>query len=168
MRGTYGLLALLAFSMLGSCTAEPEKKEVVEEAKPPVAATTPEPQAKAQRITLAASPLNGTKWRVEITPKGAEIPWYVDQVRFEDGNFTSAIFARKGFSTSPYTLTEKGGGPLIWEATQTSETEGTLSWRGELEGDSMKGTVIGEQPDGKVVNHTFTGRKVTEPPAPKP
>jgi hypothetical protein len=105
---------------------------------------------------------------VEITPKGAEIPWYVDQFRFEDGNFTSVIFARRGFSTSRYTFTEQGGGPLIWEATQTSETEGTLSWRGELEGDSMKGTVIGEQPDRTVVNHTFTGRKVTEPPAPKP
>lgn len=132
MRGMYGLIGLVVFSMLGG-------------------------------IALAASPLDGTQWRVELTPKGATIPFHVDRVRFEEGNFTSAIFAPKGFSMSRYTLTEKTGG-AVWTTTQKSPTEGTLSWRGELKGESMNGTLSWEQPDGKIESYTFTGRKVTEPP----
>ena len=115
-------------------------------------------------VALAASPLDETQWRLEITAKGAEIPKYIDRARFHKGIFTSAIFERKGFLTSRYTVTKKEGGSIVWEVTQTSEAEGTLSWRGELKGDAMTGTLRWTQTDRTVVNHTFTGK----PPAPKP
>ncbi len=114
-------------------------------------------------VAIAASVLDGTKWRVEMTPKGSAIPQYIDRALFQDGNFTSVIFERKGFLTSRYTVTEKEGSLIVWEVTQTSEPEGTLSWRGELQGDAMTGTLRWIQADGTVVNHTFTGK----PPAPK-
>lgn len=128
-------------------------------------------------MALAASPLDGTQWRVEITPKGAEIPHYIDRLGFKEGKFTSVIFERKGFLSSPYTLTDKKGGPIVWEVKQKSEAEGDLSWQGELKGDAMSGTVSWKQADGTVVDHTFTGSpakeepptpEVTEPPAPEP
>ena len=112
-------------------------------------------------VALAESPLDGTEWRLEITPKGAEIPFYIDWVRFEDGNFTSVIFERKGFLTSRYTLTEKGDGPIVWEVKQKSETEGDLSWRGEPQEDAMTGTLRWTQADGTVIDHTLTGNKGT-------
>ena len=128
-------------------------------------------------VALAASPLDGTQWRVEITPKDSEIPHHIDRLRFEKGKFTSIIFERKGFLTVPYTLTGKVGGPIAWKATQKSDTNGDLSWRGELQGDAMKGTLVWKQPDGTVINHSFIGSRakeepfapeVTQPPAPKP
>ena len=127
-------------------------------------------------VALGAPPLDGTQWRVEITPKDSEIPHDIDRLRFENGKFTSVIFERKGFLTVPYTLTGKVGGPNAWEAGQKSDTNGELSWHGELQGDAMKGTLVWKQPDGTVINHSFIGSqakeeppaKVTQPPAPKP
>lgn len=136
MRGMYGLMGLVAFSMLGS-------------------------------VALAASPLDGTRWRIQMITPSIKAP-SEDQVHFEKGKFTSPLFEPKGFSASHYTLTEEKGAPLIWETMQTSETEGTLSWRGELGGDTMRGVASWQKSDGTVVNYSFTGRKVAEPPAPKP
>jgi hypothetical protein len=128
-------------------------------------------------VALAASPLEETRWRVEITPKGSEIPHHIDRLRFENGKFTSVIFERKGFLTVPYTPTGKVGGPIAWEARQKSDTDGDLSWHGEVQGDAMKGTLVWKQPNGTVINHSFIGSRVkeeplapeaTQPPAPKP
>ncbi|MBI2998838.1 MAG: hypothetical protein HYY46_10400 [Deltaproteobacteria bacterium] len=143
MRGMYGLIGLVVFSMLGG-------------------------------IALAASPLDGTQWRLQMTTPSVKAP-SENHVRFEKGKFNSPLFQPKGFPPSNYTLTEQKGAPLIWETMQTSATEGTLSWRGELEGDTMRGLASWRKPDGTVVNYTFSGRKVvespanvTKPPAPKP
>jgi len=105
---------------------------------------------------FAASPLDGTEWSIKMTTPSAE-----DQIRFEEGRFISPLFEPKGFSTSYVTLTEKEGRPLIWETMQTSENQGTLSWRGDVESDTMRGVVSWVKPDGKVVNRTFAGHKVT-------
>lgn len=117
-------------------------------------------------VALAASPLDGTQWHVKLTTATVRTP-SEDRIRFEKGRFTSPLFQPKGFSTSNYTLTEEKGGPVIWETMQTSETEGTLSWRGELGGETMRGVASWRKPDGTVVNYTFAGSKVVEPAAPK-
>src|SRR2546422_11145656 len=120
-------------------------------------------------VALAASPLDGTQWRIKLTTATVKTP-SEDRIRFEKGRFTSPLFQPKGFPTSNYTLTEEKGGPVIWETMQTSKTEGTLSWRGELGGETMRGVASWRKPDGTVVNYTFAGSevKVVEPSAPKP
>src|SRR5436309_14779091 len=118
-------------------------------------------------VALAASPLDGTQWQIKLTNTAAKTP-SEDRIRFEKGRFTSPLFQPKGFPTSNYTLTEEKDGPVIWETMQTSETEGTLSWRGELGGDAMHGVASWRKPDGAVVNYNFAGQKVVEPSAPKP
>jgi len=118
-------------------------------------------------VALAASPLDGTQWQIKLTTSAVKTP-SEDRIRFEKGRFTSPLFRPKGFSTSNYTLTEEQGGPVIWETMQTSEAEGTLSWHGELGGETMRGVASWRKPDGIVVDYTFAGRKVVEPSAPKP
>ena len=118
-------------------------------------------------VALAASPLDGTQWQIKLTASAVKTP-SEDRIRFEKGRFTSPLFKPKGFSTSNYTLTEEKDGPVIWETMQTSEAEGTLSWRGELGGDAMHGVASWRKPDGAVVNYNFAGSKVVEPSAPKP
>jgi hypothetical protein len=113
-----------------------------------------------------ASPLDGTQWDIKLRTADVKTT-SEDRVRFEKGRFTSPLFRPKGFPASNYTLTEEKQGPVIWETMQTSETEGTLSWRGELGGDSMRGVASWRKPGGTVIDYTFTGRKVTESAAPK-
>jgi len=117
-------------------------------------------------VALAASPLDGTQWQIKLTNTAAKTP-SEDRIRFEKGRFTSPLFQPKGFPTSNYTLTEEKNGPVIWETMQTSETEGTLSWRGELGGNAMHGVASWRRPDGTVVNYNFAGSKLVEPAAPK-
>src|SRR3989442_14787611 len=117
-------------------------------------------------IALAASSLDGTQWQIKLTAADVKTP-SEDRVRFEKGRFSSPLFQPKGFPTSNYTLTEEKGGPVIWETMQTSETEGTLSWRGELGGNAMHGVASWRKRDGTVVNHNFAGSKLVEPAAPK-
>jgi hypothetical protein len=117
-------------------------------------------------VALAASPLDGTQWQIKLTNTAAKTP-SEDRIRFEKGRFTSPLFQPKGFPTSNYTLTEEKGGPVIWETMQTSQAEGTLSWRGELGGQTMRGIASWRKPDGTVVNYNFAGSKVVEPSAPK-
>ena len=118
-------------------------------------------------VALAASPLDGTQWQIKLTNTAAKTP-SEDRIRFEKGRFTSPLFQPKGFPTSNYTLTEEKDGPVIWETMQTSETEGTLSWRGELGGNAMHGVASWRKRDGTVVNYNFAGSKVVEPAASKP
>ena|SRR3989442_2094920 len=117
-------------------------------------------------IALAASSLDGTQWQIKLTAADVKTP-SEDRVRFEKGRFSSPLFQPKGFPTSNYTLTEEKGGPVIWETMQTSETDGTVSWRGELGGETMHGVASWRKPNGSVVNYIFTGRKVVEPAAAK-
>jgi hypothetical protein len=116
-------------------------------------------------VAFAASPLDETDWRLEITPKGAEIPWYIDRVRFHEGEFNSALFERKGFPKSKYTV-KKEGGSIVWDIMQTSGAEGGLAWHGELQKDAVKGALRWTKTDGTVIDHTFTGSKFIEEPAP--
>ncbi|MBI4365183.1 MAG: hypothetical protein HY543_00015 [Deltaproteobacteria bacterium] len=116
---------------------------------------------------FAASTLVGTRWRVEITPEGATIPHHIDQIRFQEENFASAIFERKGFQASSYLQGKSPEGNIMWDASQKSESEGDLLWHGEIKGDTMTGTLVWKQPDGKFVKHTLAGTpSVDEPAAP--
>jgi len=115
-------------------------------------------------VALAASPLDGTRWRIQMTAPSLKAP-SDGQIQFEKGKFTTPLFEPNGFSASNYTLTEQEGAPLIWETMQTSETEGSLSWRGELTAETMRGLASWQKRDGTVVNYTFTGRRAVESPA---
>jgi hypothetical protein len=113
-------------------------------------------------VALAASPVDGTQWQIKLTTAAVRTA-SDDRVQFDKGRFTSPLFRPRGFVTSNYTLTEEKGAPVVWETMQTSEKEGTLSWRGELSGETMRGIASWRKRDGSVVNYTFTGRKVVGP-----
>lgn len=117
---------------------------------------------------VAASPLEGTKWRVEITPEGATIPHHIDRCTFQDGKFSSVIFERRGFTSVPFTAAEKAGGTVAVEMQQTSEAAGDLTWQAEVQGDALKGTLVWKQADGKAVTHALVGSPaVEEAPVPE-
>ena len=75
-------------------------------------------------VAIAASPLDGTEWRIKMAMPTAE-----DQIRFEQRKFISPLFEAKGFANSYYTLTEKEGRPLIWETMPGSQADALTSHR---------------------------------------
>jgi hypothetical protein len=109
---------------------------------------------------FAAPALEKKQWRVELTPAGGLIPHFIDRFRFEDKNFASVIFERKGFLASSYTSAEKADGSIAWEAKQKSKENGDIAWHGELQGDTMTGTLIWKQPDGKTAQYAMYGSAV--------
>jgi len=118
-------------------------------------------------VALATSALDGTKWRVEMTPEGSSIPHFIDQVHFDDGKFTSAIFGRKGFQSSLYTLGKDTGGPIVWEVKLKSDSKGELAWHGELNGEAMDGTAVWSRSDGTVISYKLSGRPGVDEPEPE-
>jgi hypothetical protein len=114
-------------------------------------------------VALAASPLDGTRWRIQMTTPTGKAP-SEGQIHFEKGKLAAPLFEANGFSPSNYTLTEQKGAPLIWETMQTSKTEGTLSWRGELGGDTMRGVASWQKANGTAVTYSFTAKKVGAAP----
>ncbi len=109
---------------------------------------------------FAAPSLEKKQWRVELKEAGGTVPQFIDRFRFEGKNFASVIFERKGFLASSYSSSEKGDGSIAWEAKQQSKDNGDIAWQGELQGDTMTGTLVWKQPDGKTAQYAMYGSAV--------
>lgn len=113
--------------------------------------------AMLSTVVLAASPLVGSRWRVEIVEEGQTVPQFIDQLRFQEDNFTSALFERRGYPTSPFTEKKGEEGALIWDALQKDAGGGELAWHAEFKGDTMTGKLIWKQADGTLTNYALSG-----------
>ena len=124
---------------------------------------------KAAKEKEAAALLNGTIWSIEWTPLSGGKPKkpLKDTLTFENGKVTSETLSRDGYPTSNYTLTVGEDGVTVWETMQTKEKTGVVFWRGERQGDTMRGILSKQPADGPPVDHSFSGRLVeTKQPAP--
>lgn len=109
-------------------------------------------------IALAASPLDGTSWRVDLFLGRSTTPTR-DRFRFENGTFTSSFFKQKGYQQARFTPKEQKDGLLVWETLQPGKGSFSISWHGEVEGATMRGvaSVIGAE--GRV-NLVFVAHKM--------
>lgn len=94
-------------------------------------------------LTLAAAALlDGKTFHGECVLKGkaAETPTPDDLV-FKDGKFLSTACVKYGFKEAPYTA-KTVGEAVAWESTTVSASEGTMTWKGTVKGDSGEATFI--------------------------
>ena len=112
-------------------------------------------------LSAAAGALTGTRWRVEIIEEGQTVPQFIDQVRFQQGTFASALFERRGYPAAPFTEKKGDGRLLIWDALQKGASGNEVTWHGEFKSDSMTGKLIWTQ-EGKAGNYTLAGTPVVE------
>ncbi len=102
------------------------------------------------RSPLALSDLEGTQWKIERIdlPADRSRGPVKDTLHFTNGRFYSDESAKRGFMPTNVTVTKQPSGVTTWETIQSNSTGDTVSWRGDWQGDVMKG-VISEIPAGK-------------------
>lgn len=107
--------------------------------KPEIKVVTVKEKDKFEELKLS-------EWDIKLEPIGAGSQT-ADRLSFRDGKFVSANLNSLGFSASNYSATIESNGKLVWETMQTS-SNGTASWRGEIEQGKMSG-VLSLRQEGK-------------------
>jgi len=106
--------------------------------------------------------LDGTTGQLKVVPeqtaadKGAKE--FDDKITFADGKFSSEFLAAKGFKPAVY-RGEIEPNEAEFEVEQTSESEGVITWLGEIRGQQILGRLTWHKKDGPVLNYNFKGTK---------
>ena len=102
------------------------------------------------RSPLALTELDGTSWRIDSValPAGISKETIHDILHFADGSFWSENATKLGFKPARYTMFVRPGSLTTWEAQVNDGRGNTMTWRGDWQGDLMKG-VSRNAPAGK-------------------
>ncbi|MBI5873388.1 MAG: hypothetical protein HZB36_04505 [Candidatus Omnitrophica bacterium] len=184
---------LAGFTTLGFCW--PWDKNAAEVTKSAPAIAAPEAAAKqapvAQEVPKEAvrpskanidkdrmlrekkkSALNNSQWDIEVVALSGKGSKQKDALVFYENKFSSGEFSKSGFDASNYTLTLQENGNAVVETMQTSEKEGIIFWRIELDPavTICKGVLSRQLPNNKSEDYSFVSvaKKPYQPPAPAP
>lgn len=85
--------------------------------------------------------IEGYSWRVDLRQIGGPKIDFLssDTIFFKDNRVNSINLGKEGFSGSAYSKRELRNGNIVWETIQTNAEGDTASWRGEWNGEIMKG-----------------------------
>ena len=106
--------------------------------------------------------LDGTTGQLKVVPekaaadKGAKE--FSDKITFAEGKFSSAFFSAKGFKPAVY-RGEVEPKEAEFEVEQTSESEGVITWLGEIRGQQIVGRLTWRLKDGSALSYNFEGTK---------
>jgi hypothetical protein len=141
-------------------------------AVPPTFSTAQEEAAKrVAQEEQARAALNGTRWAITWTSTAggeAAAKPAKDTISFEERQVSSERLVKAGYPSSNYSLTIAGDGMTIWETMQTKEGEGVAFWRGEVQGDTMRGVLSKHPLEGATEDYTLSGRRISGPPTASP
>ena len=104
------------------------------------------------RSPLALTELDGTSWSIDSValPAGKSEEVLHDTFHFAEGLFWSEGSVALGFMPVRYTLLVRPGSITTWEAQQSDGHGNVMTWRGDWQGDVMKGVsrhaVRGKEP----------------------
>lgn len=128
--------------------AVPQHKE--ESSKPAL-----ERVSNAGSEVVEVAGLDGITWQVKFV---AGTPFQaIDRITFYHGKMASENMNLNGYSSSNYSVT-KDDNRLVWETMQTS-AQGMALWRGELDGEQMKGVLSLRSKEGKPQDFSFVSIK---------
>jgi len=171
-------MMVVAFAMVLVCSvpsAEAQKRKEKEKEKE--TAISPDlAKALAERSAREASAkakLDGTVWGLELTVLSGEKTAKPkrDTLRFEGGKVRSDALLKEGYLATNYTVTVSDeSAPIVWETMQTKEG-GVVFWRGEWQGETMRGIFSRRSDDGTIQDFSFVGtlvERATPPPPAQP
>ncbi|HEX4825820.1 MAG TPA: hypothetical protein VFV19_16075 [Candidatus Polarisedimenticolaceae bacterium] len=104
---------------------------------------------------LASGPLDGKTFHGKLTEVGKG--GHADNFEFKNGQFLSTACQHEGFGSGAYTT--EGSGPSFTFTAQTmSKKDGTMDWKGAVNGDSISGTATWTKSGMAPVNYTFEAK----------
>jgi len=116
----------------------------------------------ASAIVCRAALLDGTRWQITISPDPAAADkgqkGFADQLTFAGEKFSSEFFLAKGFKPASY-HSEIEPNEAEFEVEQASESEGVLTWLGEIRGTTITGRLVWRKDDGTKLAFEFSGAK---------
>ena len=116
----------------------------------------------AAAAICCAEALDGTKWKVKVVPNQAAADKgekeFDDELIFADGKFTSTALLKKGFKPAPY-RGDIEPREAEFEVEQVSETNGVITWLGDVRGTNTMGRLQWRQKDGTRLAFEFSGTK---------
>lgn len=115
------------------------------------------PAARKEAETKAKERLAAREWTVYLTAlEQKKAGQETDVLNFAEGKLSSRNLSSKGYPTSNYTITIQENGAIIWETMQTTEKGEMAFWRGELEGETMRGVLSLQPLKGQARGFSFT------------
>jgi REP element-mobilizing transposase RayT len=95
------------------------------------------------RSPLALSELDGTAWAIEMIGVSGQSArkTMTDTIRFENGKIYTDELKKRGFNATNFSVSQGQGGMTTWETVQSNAEGETISWRGDWQGDAMKGVM---------------------------
>ncbi|MFA4991834.1 MAG: transposase [Candidatus Omnitrophota bacterium] len=110
-----------------------------------------------ERSDYLKKDMDGSMWRIELTQvSGSPVNVQKDDVIYFKNNFYfSNNLNNAGFPSSAYTKTDLKNGIIVWRTSQSNERGEIAAWRGEWDGDAMKGTMSFRSIDGEARDFSF-------------
>ena len=100
--------------------------------------------------------IDGYAWDIEITQTEPIAPIaYKDTISFSNHQVSSLTLNREGFQASNYSHSVLNNGNVVWETIQRNERSETVNWRGEWDGDVMKGVLRKRFANGEASAFSF-------------
>ena len=107
--------------------------------------------------------LEGTRWTVKVSPDKAATAKgekeFNDTLVFAANKVSMTECTTKGYKPSSYTVRKSGADGWKFTTDQVSETDGKTVWNADIQGTTIKGTVVCTKKDGTILNYTFDGKK---------
>lgn len=125
-----------------------------------------EPSVEQQRLAEVKVALEGTTWRLELTPEDGGKSQQ-DTITFSGGKISSEVMAKSGYTASNYSLSVKPDGTGVWETMQSDDKDNAAFWRGELHGSSMRGA-INKRSGDSTQSFSFAASLISGPPPTTP
>ena len=117
-----------------------------------------------EMLKLKKTEIDGHEWAIKLNPASGKGTPVEDKILFKDSRFQSEKLTKEGYNPTNFTLSLQEGGPTIWETMQQNEKGQTIFWRGEWEGETMRGVMSKQVGEGKSEDYYFssTGTKPIE------
>jgi hypothetical protein len=139
------------------------KEETKAEAIPPVVDPV---VARREQEAKAKETLSLKEWTIYlITMSEKKMKTDTDILTFAEGKIISKNLSLKGYPSSNYTVTVQEDETIIWETMQTAENGDIAFWRGELQGELMRGVLSMHPVKGEVKDSTFSTVPIEVKPA---
>jgi hypothetical protein len=106
--------------------------------------------------------LGGTTGELKVVPgqatAGKGVKEFSDKITFADSKFSSTYFSAKGFKPAAYPG-ETEPNEAEFGVEQTSESDGVVTWLGEIRGKQIVSRLIWRRNEGATLSYNFEGTK---------